>query len=620
MKRNENRFSLCILFLLVFVILAVRLLHPSWFEQNCLAILSWDVFGYYFYIPAWFIHHDVGIKDFGWVKQILDTYHPTIGFYQAYAGPAGDWVMKYPMGMSILYFPFFAIGHVAAHIFHYPANGFTLPYQVSVALGGVVYTVIGLWFLRKILLRYFTGKVVALTMAILVLGTNFLELTAIDGAMPHNYLFTLFSLIVWLTIRWHEDPRWKFAVPLGLLCGLVVLVRPTSGVIALVPLTWGLWNGPSLREKFSLILKNYLQVISMAVIMFGMVFLQMIYWKIHAGSFFYFSYGKDDSLKWIAPYLKEVLFSYRKGWLLYTPVMFFALAGFVPLFRRYRSLFPTVFLFFLVNLVVVSSWPAWWYAGSFSQRALMESYLLLAFPLAALCACILPVKGFPRWAILAAVSILVALNLFQTWQYVHNIIDPSRMTKAYYWRVFGKTYATTQDHLYLMPTDRVEEHDTMPASVSYAGKLLAGYDFEHPDQKNLALYCRDTANTGHYSMRLNKANEFSPGINIPYNQLSKHDFAWIRACGYLYFTCKPEELQCALVITCSQQGEAYKYRMTPLDRENLKPYIWNRVCMDYMIPSLDHRSEPVKAYFWYHGDRQVLVDDIEVRLFEGERD
>ena len=34
---------------------------------------------------------------------------------------------------------------------------------------------------------------------------------------------------------------------------------------------------------------------------------------------------------------------------------------------------------------------------------------------------------------------MIALNLFQTWQFEKRIINASRMSKEYYWAVFGNT-------------------------------------------------------------------------------------------------------------------------------------------------------------------------------------
>jgi hypothetical protein len=71
-------------------------------------IISWDVFGYYLYLPAFFLHHDIGIKDFGFVQYLLDTYSPTGTFYQAAQTASGYWVNKIFNGYgSALYARFF---------------------------------------------------------------------------------------------------------------------------------------------------------------------------------------------------------------------------------------------------------------------------------------------------------------------------------------------------------------------------------------------------------------------------------------------------------------------------------------------------------------------------------
>jgi len=612
---SRNRISRLIFILSAIAIISNRFLLPRFDAHDVLAILSWDVFGYYLYLPAFFIHHDLGIRDFTWVQQILDTYHPTVGFYQAYAGPAGAYVMKYPMGMAILYSPFYFLAQVIVQFTGYSHDGFTLPYQLCISIGGLFYTLLGLWFMRKVMLRFFSDGVTAFTMVIMVAGTNYFQLTAFDGAMPHNYLFTLFAIILWLTISWHENPGWIPAVLLGALCGLSVLVRPTAIVIVLVPLLWGVWGVSGWREKIMIIKHHFMQVFAMVVVMVLVAGLQLLYWKIYAGSWFYYSYEKGEQLEWIAPYLREVLFSYRKGWLLYTPVMFFAIIGFWPLIAHYRAIFLSIALFFFAHLLIVASWPTWWYGGSFSQRSMMEAYMILAFPMGAFITWLTRQQVLAKIALFGILFMLLFFNIFQTWQYMNFILEPSRMTKAYYWAVFGKTSVRESDRLLLLPSDINDERDYLKDETGFTSRQLALYDFESGDHQAPAI-SRDTAHGGLYSLKMSKSLEFSPGINLPYQDISKKDFAWLRASAWVYFTCKPEEALCGLVITCNQSGKAYKYRMVELEKQNLKPGTWNQVTMDYMTPFLDDKASNVQAYFWYRGDRQIWVDDFDIRVFE----
>jgi hypothetical protein len=90
-------------------------------------IISWDVFGYYLYLPFSFIYDDIELKNEQRVWDIINTYHNTATFYQSMKLENGVHIMKYSMGMAVLYAPFFFIGHIMAVFTNYPADGFSIP-------------------------------------------------------------------------------------------------------------------------------------------------------------------------------------------------------------------------------------------------------------------------------------------------------------------------------------------------------------------------------------------------------------------------------------------------------------------------------------------------------------
>src|SRR3990172_2734804 len=210
---------------------ALLLIGYAHFPLN---ILCWDVFGYYLYLPLTFIYHDLGLHDRSIIDTIIQNYHSTGSFYQAFESPTGDWVMRYPIGLSILYSPSFFVGHLIAKIGGYPADGFSAPYQYSIWAGSMFFAFIGIFILRKSLLKFFEEKIVVVLLIVIVMGTNYTLHTSVhgQGAMPHDYLFTLYAFILWFTIRWHESYKLKHAVLLAIACGLAALSRP-SEVVAL---------------------------------------------------------------------------------------------------------------------------------------------------------------------------------------------------------------------------------------------------------------------------------------------------------------------------------------------------------------------------------------------------
>ena len=231
--------------------------------------------------------------------------------------PSGDFVIKYSMGLAFLYLPFFAIGHLVALLSSFPADGFSLPYQYAVWIGGVIYTIAGLVLVRKLALVYFTEHVTVLILLILYLGTNYLMNTSFYGqnAMSHNYLFTLYLLPILITIKWHNSQKMKYMVPLGILAGLIILSRPSEIVCLAIPLFWGVTDLNSLSVKIKLLLKNYRQVLVFAGLLLFIGGFQFAYWKALTGNFIFYTYGVNpgEGFEFLSPYILEVLFSFRKG-------------------------------------------------------------------------------------------------------------------------------------------------------------------------------------------------------------------------------------------------------------------------------------------------------------------
>ena len=95
------------------------------------------------------------------------------------------------------------------------SDGFTLYYQHAAGLAGLFWTVAGLVILRRLLLRHFTDRVTAATLATVLLGTNLYHYATFDSSYSHAYSFFLFSLFLDLTERWHGTRDWTRSVLLG---------------------------------------------------------------------------------------------------------------------------------------------------------------------------------------------------------------------------------------------------------------------------------------------------------------------------------------------------------------------------------------------------------------------
>ena len=164
--RTRNRLSFGVLVFIVLVFSTIRLTHhPT-------QIISYDVFGYYLYLPSLVIHHDPGLHDISWVNEINEKYPASPSLYQISQTDEGNWAIRFNTGMAFLYAPFFLCGHLYALISSYPADGFSPPYEWALIFSGLFYTLLGVWFMRKLLLELFSDKVTAITLFLLFIGSN----------------------------------------------------------------------------------------------------------------------------------------------------------------------------------------------------------------------------------------------------------------------------------------------------------------------------------------------------------------------------------------------------------------------------------------------------------------
>ena len=543
-------------------------------------ILSWDVFGYYLYLPAQFIHHDLTLLNQDWLTELINKYEPTGTLYQAIKLENGNWVMKYTMGLAILYAPFFFLAHLLANLFGYPPDGLSLIYQYTMAFGGILYTIIGLLFFTKVIKQFFDHYTCLLLLFCICFGTNYFQLNTFDGTLlSHNFLFTLYAILIYYTIKWHQKPSLKHAIFIGIACGFCTLIRPSEVICILIPLFWSISGISSFKNKLQLIKNNITHIIALATCVFIVFLPQIIYWKSVTGEYFFYSYtNPGEGLDLLSPYTFKFLFSFRKGWLLYTPIMIFSLVGFYYLFKKNRSIFAAITLFLILDIYIISSWTCWWYAGaSYSSRSIVPAYVLLAIPLGYFIEDIKAKSKTVNIFFIVIFLFLVSLNLFQTWQFEAGIISKDRMTKAYYFATFGKTSVEEETKKLLLVGRFADANEIFDQESDYTQKTI--YE-NHFDDLN------DTSILFKGCFQMNNNVPFSPGTEMKYMDLTNCDHAWIRFSARVYIPNDFNEEFPLLVIHFTHNNGAYKYFAKGLDTSKIKLGEWNQVQLDYLTPEV----------------------------------
>lgn len=429
--------------ILIAAILLLRMFNTHRYSEPE-KVIAWDVVSYYAYLPATFIEHDLTLSF---------TDHEHVGTYWPEILPDGSKVIKTSMGVAVMYSPFFFMAHTVAPALGHAADGFSVPYAFALQLAGLFYAVLGLLLLRRVLRRYFADWVTAVTLLVIGLCTNLYWYSLYEAPMSHVFSFCLFALFALLTELWHERPTVWRSIATGFTLGLISLIRPTNALVVFYFLLYGIWSKESFRDKWNLMLKSWWKLLLMAVAVLLVWVPQLAYWHYNTGHWFFYSYGSRERFFFGDPKIVEGLFSFRKGWLVYTPIMLFSLVGFVPLYRRYRTHFWPLLIFLALNLYVVFSWWCWWYGGSCGMRALIESYALLALPLAAWIEWITSRKGLLRvalWLLLLAAS---ALSAFHNVRYLHGSIHWDSMTRAAYFDSFFRSRASDRFYSLLEEPD-----------------------------------------------------------------------------------------------------------------------------------------------------------------------
>jgi hypothetical protein len=605
-----NRVSFGVVVFIAIVFTTVRLnYYPT-------RILSYDVFGYYLYLPSLIIHHDPGLHDIGWINEINEKYPASPSLYQISQTSEGNWAIRFNTGMAFLYAPFFLCGHLFALFSPYPADGFSLPYQWALIISGIFYTLLGVWFMRKLLLELFSDQVAAITLFLLFIGSSLFFFSTFGNDAPHVYIFTLVTILIYLTILWHRSPKAITAAGIGLLAGLISMCRASGFLVILIPLFWGIGDLPSLKEKIRLIARNYKHVVIVVVCTIIAFLPQILYWKVNTGHFIYNAYDDPQSgFNFSNPRFGYVLFGFRKGFYLYSLMMIFATIGFIQLYRSNRSIFLPALLFFLANVYLIASYSS---LVSYGWRAFIEVHAILAIPLGYFTNSILQYRKIPKYSLLILLFAFTIINLTQAYKIANGVIDGSRMTKDYYLATFFKMESSPADRELLL-VDRTEEtREYFSDEDKYQKRNFTVMDFDNMSRDDDPYVEDSIVFRGKYSYRLDSLNLWSPALKVPYKDITSEDHAWIRLGVQIYPTDANELNSIRLVTDFCYKGKVYKYRAFTFNDFGLRvmPGQWNLLTYDYLTPEVRTADDTLEVYIWNLGKSTSFIDDLTVDVFE----
>jgi len=422
--------------LLVVVCVFVFSLSRFWDKKP---VIDWDMTLYYSYLPALFIYDDLKFEQptEEWGKR---------HFYMN-SDANGNRYVKMTGGLAIMYSPFFALGHAYASLSNsYATDGFSEPYRLALLASSLFFALWGLFILRKVLQRFFPPWVANLSVVLLYIGSNMPHYSFVEP-MSHVYSFFLISAILYLSLKFCNRPSFKLAIPIGALAGLMILIRPTNILILLFPIIYLLSSG-SLKSGGEWI-KYGLTAAFFALLAISP---QLFYWHYMTGNWIVYSYN-DEHFFFLQPHFWDGLFSYRKGWFVYSPLLLFAALGFIALFKMSKLLFSSSITVLFLGLWVNLSWWCWWYGGGFGARSLIDFLPFMALGLAAFLQWLGQQKKLVKAPVILALSFLSVWSIFMNKQYKSSIIHYDSMSKELFWKQFFKDHFVKNYESYLEHPD-----------------------------------------------------------------------------------------------------------------------------------------------------------------------
>jgi hypothetical protein len=425
-NRITTLFTIGITLLVLFVTTNI-----NWGGNRSNNIIRSDAKCYYLYLPGVIIYNDL---NFGFVQDIeYKTYYDKFNCRDCREYLDGKAYSKVTAGVALAEMPFFLGAHIIAKVLGFPADGYSKPYQMGITLAAVFFLFVGLWFLNLFLSAYKIKPISCIiVMLCCVFGTNLFYYTIGEPGLSHVYSFAFVNILVFYVRKYFLTGESKYIIRSGIALGIVFLIRPVNLII--LPGLFALADDrQNFIQKFKL-LKQKLFPLLISFLCFGsFVGLQVVIFMIQTGRPWVDTYG-NESFDFTKPEIFNILFSYRKGLFLYTPMYLISLAGLFFMFRNQKWGVIITLFFFLFFTYIASSWWSWWYGGSFSSRVYVDILVFFMLPLAFLVESVR--KKFHKVILYLGLFLIIALCQVQTFQYRYYIIHWENMTREKYWDNF----------------------------------------------------------------------------------------------------------------------------------------------------------------------------------------
>ncbi len=303
----------------------------------------------------------------GFKKTFIDTVTPT-GLRPNFG----------PIGTAVLWAPFYMGGHLAALIgaaagLPVVADGYAKPYLWAITLGSALYALGGL-LLSYALCRTLVGQAAAFWATLSIwLGTPVIFYSHLAPGYSHAASLFAVALFLFLWNRWRDDLTVRRAIGLGIVGGLIAMIREQDALFLAVPALYaglgviGLLRAGAWRAAIRPIVT--VGVVGIAAIITYLP--QLVTYQMLNGVP---RPNKDvsDKLNIVSPFFWPVMTDPAHALPYWSPIVLVALAGAALLIRRNPRLGLALIVGFLLTWYINGAIKTWTTAGSFGARRFLN--------------------------------------------------------------------------------------------------------------------------------------------------------------------------------------------------------------------------------------------------------
>lgn len=278
---------------------------------------------------------------------------------------------KYPIGSALLWSPFILL----AKLISSDHTGYGYIYQFMLLLASICYFMASTILIQKWLNQALKVDIAYVYIFLYTSATTAFYYSFAEPSMSHiPSLFTV-SLYLYVSSKFFgKHKKLRASLLIGFAAALMILTRNQNALFLIF----------SLADFVHSFDRNRRNSIQWAFLSAGICILflvpQFYYWKIIYGEYLLYSY-KGESFKYLnSPKFAEVLFSRVSGLIYWHPIHLISVIGLITiLFKKINLLNVLIFLSFILQLYIFSSWECWWLGDSFGYRGLANCIPLLAY-------------------------------------------------------------------------------------------------------------------------------------------------------------------------------------------------------------------------------------------------